>query len=820
MHHATCDAAACTLLIFRVYSSEVKRMVGILSKKWRLVCCILFSALALLLLSAPTQATPLLWFDGDQPRVVTLAADELVLFPGHLPRPQQRVGEFWPGAVVVAERLGQLHLRLPEVAQERRLQALNRQLAATQTRLARVFYRFGEEREPGLAYLLGEELLIHFHHPHSRAEATAWGEARGLELLADSGMDHAFRFACGEALACIEQAAAAYLLPEVRYAYPNWSRPRDHRYLVPDDPRYPEQWNLHNSGQRSATPGADLNLLPAWQISQGAGVVIAMVDDGMELVHEDLAPNVLPGVSYNYLNGSSDPGAGGHGTHCAGVAAARGWNGLGGVGVAPAAGLVAFNLLAALSDANEADALSRAQDVVAISSNSWGPTDALAFLEGPGPLAQAALAAGVSDGRGGLGTVYVWAAGNGGDRDNANLDGYANSRYTLAIAASDQHGRRSDYSEQGANLHLNAPVGTRTFGVLTTAVNNQYIENFAGTSAAAPTVAGVVALLLAANPQLSWRDLIAILLLSAERNHPEEGDWVQNAAGHWVNHKYGFGRVDAAAALALAAHWQPLPEERRVEQQRTPALPIPDNDPIGVSDSLWIEESLLIESVDLYFTSNHPRGGQLEILLYSPSGTESLLAPVLSGNRRRYENWRFGVTRLFGEASQGEWTLVVRDKISGEVGQLVEWSLVIHGTAFDPQRDSDGDGIPDWWEIEHGLNPYDPSDALLDLDGDGYRNLYEYLGGSDPNDPESTPQHPPCSGDQVTLPVPPEQVLRHSANGRILCFASELLHSAGDVVVESGADIYYIAPTIRLSPGFRVEAGGRFTAISDQAAGP
>ncbi|MBC7240323.1 MAG: S8 family serine peptidase, partial [Chloroflexi bacterium] len=183
------------------------------------------------------------------------------------------------------------------------------------------------------------------------------------------------------------------------------------------------------------------------------------------------------------------------------------------------------------------------------------------------------LQQGATTGRNGLGTIYVWAAGNGGaGGDNSNYDGYANSRFTLAVGSLDANGRQAWYSEPGANLFVSAYAdgitttditGDNGYNVTGNAdgdplVNTDYTSIFAGTSAAAPVVSGVIALMLQANPNLSYRDIEYILAQTARQVDPTDPDWTVNAAGYHINHKYGFGAIDAAAAVQAAKNWKPV----------------------------------------------------------------------------------------------------------------------------------------------------------------------------------------------------------------------------------------------------------------------
>jgi len=232
-------------------------------------------------------------------------------------------------------------------------------------------------------------------------------------------------------------------------------------------------------------------------------VLIGIVDDGVTPLHEDLAPNYVATDSFDFNNNDPDPSGGSHGTSVAGIANARGNNSLGVSGAAPDAQHAGLRVTAGpSSDVQESEALGYHIQNIDIYNNSWGPSDDGGTLEGPGPLVLGAWADAAANGRGGLGNIWVWAGGNGGDGDNVNFDGYANNRYIIAVGALTNGGVRSGYSERGAPLLVSAYSSGGSMGISTTAgsSNNAYNTGFGGTSSASPLVAGVIALMLDANP--------------------------------------------------------------------------------------------------------------------------------------------------------------------------------------------------------------------------------------------------------------------------------------------------------------------------------
>lgn len=423
------------------------------------------------------------------------------------------------------------------------------------------------------------------------------------------------------------------------------------------------------------------------------------------------------------------------------MAAARGFNEIGICGTAPYAGLVGHRFLDDFSDPTDSLALTRNYDLVDIYSNSWGPYDDVRLM-GPGELVQNALESGVTNGRGGLGNIYVWAGGNGGEvDDNSNYDGYANSRYTIAVAASTENGDWPSYSEKGANILVNAPCGDSK-GITTTDLTGSrgaslenYRTDFGGTSAAAPQVAGIVALMLQANPNLTWRDVQRVLIETAEKNDSNDGDWTTNGAGYHMNHKYGFGRVDAQAAVNAAVSGTSLGPERWIRGSVSPNLPIPDNNSTGVTSTINIPHDIKVEFVEVYFTAaDHDYWDDLEVTLFSPDGTESVLAETHSGpNDCWYDNWRFGSVRHFGESSRGKWSLRVRDLVGGDTGTFQFWSLRIWGSDVFMRGDIDDNDTIELTDavlalqVLVGLEPSTTVHKEADVNGDNKIGLEEAL---------------------------------------------------------------------------------------------
>ena len=472
------------------------------------------------------------------------------------------------------------------------------------------------------------------------------------------------------------------------------------------DPLSGCQWPVKNTNQYGGD-GDDINIESVWAAGKlGAGVNIAIVDNGIHADHEDLVDNIVAARNHDYYGFGPDALAT-HGTLVAGLIAARD-NDIGIRGVAPRASIYVYNLTAdedKIAD-NEADAMTRNMADTAVSNNSWSfPDDG--DLHSPTAAWEEAVERGVTEGFGGKGVFYVWAAGNGGSEDNSNLDGRANFYAVTAACATGWRNRITDHSERGSNLWVCAPAGYSSELrvsplVTTTTTGHRYTRNQGGTSAAAAIVSGVAALVRAENPDLTWRDVKLILAASASRNNPVHGKWEQGARKYrstsqryWYSHNYGFGTVDAAAAVGLAAGWTtnvpPLPPLRTVEAASGP-VDTPLEDAIvedirpgsTVSSTITLPDGYVefIEFIEVEVTMAHPSVRDLRIVLESPSGAVSVLStavildhqsPVFDGS------FRFGSARHLGEDPGGTWTLRVTDRLPGHSGTFASWKIKAYG---------------------------------------------------------------------------------------------------------------------------------------------
>ena len=463
------------------------------------------------------------------------------------------------------------------------------------------------------------------------------------------------------------------------------------------------QWHLDNRAQRGGVRGEDANVVAAHAAGHvGAGVGVAVVDTGIDLDHDDLAGNTDISRSRSYCGSDTAPfsGWGDHGTAVAGVIAARD-NDIGMRGVAPRATVFNRRLICdSVSAEDMADAMTRDMASICVSNNSWAHSDG-ADASPVSRLFDLAIDQGVSSGCGGKGISYVWAAGNGARvLDDSNLDELANYYGVMSVCAVNARGQRSVYSEQGANLWVCGPSNDRRDGVpgvATTTNHDRYRLNSGGTSSAAPMVAGTAALVRGANSELTWRDVKLILAASARQNQPGDSSWRQGAVkwgetGERYRHsrEYGFGVVDAHAAVQLAEEWTNLPP--MITQTQTSdddAFEIPDGSG-SISKSVTFDDAIeFVEfvQIDTSFKTWHFRDLQIELV--SPSGTEVLVVPAGPAwlnyrNTPLNEPFRFGVAGLLGEPAEGTWTLRITDTISGGPASLKGWGITLYGHRLRP----------------------------------------------------------------------------------------------------------------------------------------
>ncbi|MHC4459991.1 MAG: S8 family serine peptidase [Planctomycetota bacterium] len=417
-------------------------------------------------------------------------------------------------------------------------------------------------------------------------------------------------------------------IPFVEWAVPNVAfRPRFCSQVMPNDTYFPNQWHLNNTGQASGTPDVDIDAPEAWEVSTGdPDIVVAVVDSGVDTDHPDLINNIVPGYDFYDDDNSPEPhGDDAHGMACAGLVAAQGNNGIGVTGVAWDCKVMPVRIAdwaepGLITEADVASAFRwAAVNGADVLTNSWGSSWSL-------PVVRSAIAAVTAPdgiGRDGKGCVVLAASGNW--PSGGPIWYPAKYPEAIAVGATNQNDVVWYYSGSGPELEIVAPSGGAydwgaDFNLWTTDIAGSagwnkyngnpnildYTDQMGGTSGACPIAAGVAALILSVDPNLTNIQVRNILRISAiDLGEPGRDDY------------YGYGRLEARASLALA---QALPESLFVDDN-APDDPGP-GDP-AVSDPL--ENG----------SAEHPFDAIQEAVDFSLSG-ESVI--VLPGTYTGYGN--------------------------------------------------------------------------------------------------------------------------------------------------------------------------------------
>ena len=527
----------------------------------------------------------------------------------------------------------------------------------------------------------------------------------------------------------------------VRYAF----IPNDPFYTTGNPIGFPGQWHL---GLQTSGAVYDSNVVGAWNRDiTGQGVTIGIVDDGLQRTHPDLSPNYVAADSFDFGQNDADPspvfnnsdGAAGdgdnHGTAVAGVAAAKGGNGIGVTGAAPNASLaglrVDFSNQTPQMFVNATLYHSSGRNTnIKVKNHSYGTGV---------PYAVESQEANATVTSHNAGTIHVFAAGNeridhfesvvidvnnndvfDPDIDPA-IDGDANKKHlpslqeTIDVAALGSSGLFASYSNWGANIWVAAPSGSfrsgelaitttdRTGGVVGNGGYNNgagggdgdlfgdlnYTSVFGGTSSASPLVAGIVALGKEAQPKLDTRMAKHLLARTSDVINPADasstGGWVTNAAGYKFNQNYGFGLIDADEFTSQAVRFSgvtPLVTESLAT--KVVGRTIPDSTFAGISEDFMLSGEQPLEEVEVHLNISHPWRGDLEALLTSPAGTVSRLMYGNLADSFNNINWTFLSNAFWGEAPQGTWTLTVRDVFGGDIGTWNNYSVLAKMGALIP----------------------------------------------------------------------------------------------------------------------------------------
>jgi subtilisin family serine protease/subtilisin-like proprotein convertase family protein len=530
----------------------------------------------------------------------------------------------------------------------------------------------------------------------------------------------------------IRAANAAATRPDVEYAEPNLVRRLQRAVFIPPDPRFPSQWHLHApSNATDLVAGAGIFAADAWEITRGRrDVVVAVADDAFDLTHPDFQGTGKVVAQFNANVHGSEINAGidwdsdvhprpgdYHGTPCLGVAVAEG-NGQGVVGVAPGCALVAVRFPLSMTDAHFVLMFQKISPLADVVSCSWGypPADAPMSTT----LRDSIATLSRTGGRRGKGLIFCVAAGN----NNAPVKDLTNTRTyryysdnvlrsysgpidrwiaahpdVITVSASTSRKTRAAYSSWGKQICVCAPsdnwddLGVTTprgLGIVTTdnegfgagtdfTPNSRFTSSFGGTSSATPTVAGVCALVISANPSLTGLQVKQILQRTADKDLSLITDTAVNEPGAFdssgFSNWFGFGKVNALKAVTEASGG--AGQERTVDKTVQPNILIPD---VGtqVSSSIDISDTGTILDLRIQVNITHTYIGDLRIDLVAPDGASVVLHNNTGGsadniNRTYSPQDTASLRPLVGRQVQGRWHLRIRDTFRLDEGRLNRW---------------------------------------------------------------------------------------------------------------------------------------------------
>lgn len=476
----------------------------------------------------------------------------------------------------------------------------------------------------------------------------------------------------------------------------------------PSDPLYVQQSHFAAIGRLGHDTANTTGIERIWAQFTGSGISVGVWDDGTQKTHWDLAGNYDASLSVKVLgvvnDGQPVDGSFDHGTAVTGLIAAAD-NNLGGVGVAFNAGITGVTVFGGPDDMNEYT--SRYLRTL----NELGQFDITNHSYGSDPMfsAEAGVAkfeTAAREGRFGLGTLHLKAAGN--DGIDSGGEALSASRFLIAVGAVSNNSllQIEDYSSYGSHLLVSAPAGAVTTDLLGSdgyngLSNNDYTNDFSGTSASTPVVSGVVSLILEANAGLGWREVYDILTYSAigskslygSANSNERFTWKWNDTQNWnggglhFSEDYGFGVVNVFNAVRMAEVWsfiQPTPKVSDNELQvstgeRIVNRSIPDR--ATLTYYLRINQDIEVEHISLMLKLTQPELNALSISLISPGGTTLTVydGSTDTSDIDRQISYTFGLTGFRGESSLGNWALKIQDTTASRNGTLDRVSLTAFG---------------------------------------------------------------------------------------------------------------------------------------------
>lgn len=526
--------------------------------------------------------------------------------------------------------------------------------------------------------------------------------------------------------------------PEILIAEPEIVIPKEAHYR-PKDPYYPKQWYLNHGGGSMLAANSHINVEKAWDITRGnRSIVVAVADDAIDLNHPDfqgtgkiVAPKDFKDNDFLPLPDISEES---HGTACAGIAVAE-ENGIGIAGVAPGCALMPIRTTGFLDDETIEQLFDYciANDASVISC-SWGP----AAVYFPLSLRQrAALTRAATKGRRGKGCVIVFAAGNANRPVSGTvyerswpddllkgatnwLGGFTIHPDVITVSACTSLSKKAAYSNWGTNVSVcapsnNAPPGMwfeRT-GYISTAPevmvslpglgmfsadlvgalgyeSGDYVSTFGGTSSACPVVAGVAALVISANPELTAQEVKRILQETADKIVDRDADpqlgmrlgtYDTNGHSQW----FGYGKVNAFNAVQAAQQKTPQTPQsgiRRISERNDNRVTIPDDNPQGVTSTIQVNEAAAVREIQVTVDIQHDFLGDIEVSLKAPNNQVVLLQNRTLGSLTQLQKTYSVETTpalkpFLNKSAVGVWQLQVIDYAPMDTGMLKSWELTV-----------------------------------------------------------------------------------------------------------------------------------------------
>jgi len=503
---------------------------------------------------------------------------------------------------------------------------------------------------------------------------------------------------------------------------------------------FANQWHIRSTGELASPDpdsttvvGNDLNIMDVYHTymgyNHGDNMVVQVVDTGVDASHEDLVANIDLTLSRNSntktMGAALEKGESSHGTMCTGIIAARAFNGKGVRGIAPFAKVAGSNWLSyqSSSELEQAWTGNDPEGKIILASNSWGTTGASAYTFYEDLMQYAAENLRKVDGVA-KGKLFIKSAGNGRTKKHDSGLSYASSNpYVITVAALRSNNTHASYSSAGSNILVSgysgnyyndsATIGTTFITERASLVENMtinydkncyarksdgvctmptwpedtelsYTYGMNGTSAAAPTVAGSLALVLEACPTLPWRDVKYLIAKTAIKVDNTNSTWVTNGAGLDHSIDYGFGLINPSEMINVCtSEYSQLPASSTFVENVDPesAISIPDNNVDGISYTFTITQNKKIEWLALTITSDHANRADLEIYLTSPSGatTRLMRGDNSGGAYSQNSGFRYGSVAFMDEASNGVWTLKIADIVSGTNGKLNKVTVEVLG---------------------------------------------------------------------------------------------------------------------------------------------